>query len=851
MFLIRVSIVIFSFISSISIAQDIAAVKQTASLLDAQLDKFNTLNPDEKLYIETNRDVYHVGENLWYSAFVVDYISLQLSNTSQSVFVEILNDKSDVVGRSKVPNKNGRATGDIILSDTLEAGIYQITAYTTLQKQIHDPSTFFRKYIRIEDKINGNVTFSTDFVNQQLVVSTKATQTGGSISDLTVQFGFFSDNGLVREGNFTTGKDGKAYLELGKEVKYISLKTRYLGINTFFHNVVEHSDNLKIDFYPANGTYVEGLPSMLNFSINKSSGLPISIQCDLIDSEDKILQTIKTDKNGLASMLISARKSNPLRLRVKYGEKIQYYDLPYPDEIGICYIERKIDNNIIFNLYANDDKIKNVFILGHVRGKVQFLSLINFKNEYTEVIDTSEIPEGLLNIYLLDEKGNLLGSSKRVIIGNQESLMNTVSRSSESIGRISLNKVEDTLQLSASVNKKEALLDQFGFGIRDYFLIMAESNLAKVGMDTENIDLLASHIKESRYNWFGLHSPNTNQPKDYTLGFDVFSGYAEYENGEPLSNKNLILYSQGNELKTWFGKTNDSGVFRFLEVDSPPESSLVISASNIKKNREVKFFIEEDKKELSYFFNPLIWQAANNRKSAINFDSIPDFTDAIVLKNVVKKAERYNEAVEERREKLDRIKTVKGEDLQLYGVGGRLGILSIIQQVTSIYSWNSSNGNVYIRPPQTFSAGGGVIFYLNNTRMGDNMFNLNFLDPTEIEEVLVYRPGPDAVQFPFAPDGVIQIITKKGFVPDDNIKSKHLQVLDPIYSKSRSYDLIELNPELDKKFAATKLWKEDLVTPDELKIYDFIMDKKEDYIIKINAISNSGEVYFDQQVINN
>ena len=43
MFLGRISFVVFSFISSISIAQDIAAVKQTASLLDAQLEKFNKL----------------------------------------------------------------------------------------------------------------------------------------------------------------------------------------------------------------------------------------------------------------------------------------------------------------------------------------------------------------------------------------------------------------------------------------------------------------------------------------------------------------------------------------------------------------------------------------------------------------------------------------------------------------------------------------------------------------------------------------------------------------------------------------------------------------------------------------
>ncbi len=812
-------------------------LEQSATRFVEKFANFNASHPDEKLFIKTNKDLYHPGENLWFSAFLIDYYTHKNSIISQSIYVKLIDLKSNVVAESTIPNYGGFTNGDIILSDTLNAGIYQLMAYSTLNIQTKNQNSFFKKYIKIEEKVSNNVMFEIMRDKNLLNIQAISVQTGGGIDDLSVNVKVLDKKGNVQKHLIKTVKGGQAQINLNNQSSFITLRCRYLGINTLYHDILEQDTKLHIWWKKETGNFIEGLPGKLLYTLKTSAGLPIMSKGILLDEEDRLIDSIQTDHNGIGELNIIPYRNRPLK--IKFNNYDQPFSIPLPAEKGTNYILRKKDNNLIVNLYSNNDTVKNIFLLGQIRGKSEFISLINFKNDFTEVIDIQELPEGILHFYLLNGEGKVLGKSLRLIEKKNQQISATTT-SNGGIEKLNVANSSSAVNVNISVQNEKTINSDYSYSLKEYMLLFSELDDAKTSFMDGNVDNLLNTLHHNKYNWFEQGAKPAPPVNDFTLGFDKLSGVARYENGEPVQKKSIVLYSQNDGIKSWFEQTDEQGKFKFLEVDNNPKATLILSASGIKKNKTVNFTIERKSPDLHYEFDPIIWQTKSNFHIESDFDSLVDFSDAIVLDNVVKKGDTYNADIEERRTKLDRVKTVDGEKLQFSSGGGQLGILPIIQQVTSIYSWNRTTGQVLLRAPQTFSSGYGVIFYLNNTRMGDNMFNLNFLTIEEIDEVKVYRPGPDAAIFPFAPDGVIQFITKKGFAPSNDIKSKDIKILEPQYSQTRDYNVIEITPE--KSDNNTSIWTTDYFDDDTSKYYEYKSAENDKSIISVIGINENGEV---------
>ena len=126
--------------------------------------------------------------------------------------------------------------------------------------------------------------------------------------------------------------------------------------------------------------------------------------------------------------------------------------------------------------------------------------------------------------------------------------------------------------------------------------------------------------------------------------------------------------------------------------------------------------------------------------------------------------------------------------------------------------------------------------------MGDSFYNLSFLTINDIEEVKVFRPGPDAAQFPFAPDGVIQFITKKGYEPGANVKSKSMEILPPSYPTARNYDEVENSPELEDQFKQSIFWESYAINSDDRRTSIEFRRTEEPYEVVVDYVSKNGRV---------
>jgi hypothetical protein len=115
--------------------------KQIAQSLDTLYDSY----PIEKAFLHTDRDAYTVGETIWLKAYLgIDNIP---SNLSKVVYVELVNEKNQLVEKRMLKVDNGSSAGDIRLDNKLPAGTYVINAYT--RWMLNFPGNIFSKHIYI------------------------------------------------------------------------------------------------------------------------------------------------------------------------------------------------------------------------------------------------------------------------------------------------------------------------------------------------------------------------------------------------------------------------------------------------------------------------------------------------------------------------------------------------------------------------------------------------------------------------------------------------------------------------------------------------------------------------------
>lgn len=112
------------------------------------------LNPREKVFVNTDRDIYIAGEDLFLSAslFTEPFIPGKVSG-----FVYVaLRSEHEIIKRLTFELEEGKASGNIYLPDTLSSGYYELIAFTNWMRNAGE-EWYFRKSIFIANRFDTSL----------------------------------------------------------------------------------------------------------------------------------------------------------------------------------------------------------------------------------------------------------------------------------------------------------------------------------------------------------------------------------------------------------------------------------------------------------------------------------------------------------------------------------------------------------------------------------------------------------------------------------------------------------------------------------------------------------------------
>ena len=111
------SVLALALISLLSFAFISKSVDPVDKIVTA-LQKWNDTNPQEKVYLHTDRPNYLVGDTIWFKAYVTIGNKHQLSAMSGGLYVDLITESDSTAVSLKLPVTSGMSKGNFVLADS-------------------------------------------------------------------------------------------------------------------------------------------------------------------------------------------------------------------------------------------------------------------------------------------------------------------------------------------------------------------------------------------------------------------------------------------------------------------------------------------------------------------------------------------------------------------------------------------------------------------------------------------------------------------------------------------------------------------------------------------------------------
>ncbi|MBP7810149.1 MAG: hypothetical protein KA163_12705 [Bacteroidia bacterium] len=424
--------------------------------LKKKLNEYYAHAPEDRVYLQFDKPFYAPGDDIWFSAYVRDGLSLKPSNKSDIIHIELLSPKGTIEKRINIIAKNGKAAGDFSIDKEALGGLYKIRAYTTWMKN-EGKDNVFEKDLQVQDVILPNLKMKLDFEKKAFgagdeVIAKLELNTNENVplKDYKIKFVANLNGQKIVEKADVTDENGMRYIKfnLPKELKtndgLLNIMIDYNGSTESISRSIPIILN-KVEFtmFPEGGDLVCGLDNNVAFTALNEFGKPADVEGVVLTDKGSKVASFTSFHQGMGAFKFNPQSGENYHVKITKPEGItETFKLPSVLERGYVL---NVDNSKLGEVAVNINttETEKLAVVAQVRGKLYYSTLIDAKPGSNKFIfSTDEFPIGVSQITLFDSKG--IARAERLAFVNKHKQLN-ISVDTEKDKYLPREKVKMTL----------------------------------------------------------------------------------------------------------------------------------------------------------------------------------------------------------------------------------------------------------------------------------------------------------------------------------------------------------------------------------------------------------------------
>ena len=325
------------------------------------IHQFNSIYPQEKVYLQFDNTSYYSGETIWFKAFIVNASDLGRAQ-SKVLYVDLISPTGVLLKQEKLKIVAGQADGSFTLMDGATSQAREKRGVTPY------PSGFYevRAYTSFMQNFSQDILFS-----RVLAVYEKPKQDGN----------YYEENPTI--------------IMRRSETTELRPKTTKLR-------------NINVSFHPEGGHLILGKPCKVAFKVTDDSGFGIDAT-GVLDGNGLTFSTIH-DGMGEFTFTPQERRNS---VDITVDGTTHSYSLPQAEQAGLALMVREIDNDSIAITIDGTSGFtgSELGITLTCRGELMDFTAVRMNGEpLTKTLSMHGVPEGVCRIHLFDHDGVIYAS---------------------------------------------------------------------------------------------------------------------------------------------------------------------------------------------------------------------------------------------------------------------------------------------------------------------------------------------------------------------------------------------------------------------------------------------------------
>ncbi|GEM_PF-2644961 len=408
-------ILVFLLLTSSKISTD---DKDFLTTLSSSIQLYQSKFLKEKVYLHIDRSYYQPGDDLWFKGYTVNSLNNKLSVLSKTLFVNLVAPDGSIVHSGQFFIKNGRSSGDIELSPSLESGEYELIAYSSWMKNF-DPEYVYRQKVNIKATIIPNLFMEANF--------DKALYSAGEKVNLTVKVadleGETPDNlrltYTVSDG-FDILEDQKLRLSSENELSLTFLVPERKGFVNYLMRVSgEHEDqpfqyqwlvptedrDFDLQFMPEGGNLLAGKTQKVAYKCVDNYGRTVDFKAVIVDDAGNLADTIRSDYQGMGSFTLTVEPGRQYHAQMIEPVSTRHFELTSSVNQGITLSLADMEtDSLAIRVLTNRKKTGVVYLTAIHQDNLIWSLETQLSEDTTLYLPTSMFPVGVNRLTLFDDK---------------------------------------------------------------------------------------------------------------------------------------------------------------------------------------------------------------------------------------------------------------------------------------------------------------------------------------------------------------------------------------------------------------------------------------------------------------